>query len=379
MLSSSSEFQTDASHDLDLENPRHDPLEMPPSLFPPSPPGRGRALDAPMPRLPSHTRAFSHSSQPTFPGVHHHNTSLVSRHSHSDLEYLHNPCFDDDTADRYLPHSTTAVEEFLDESFMAAHILDFPTQCSTYKDSYHLSYPHSDSSVSSPEATGTTSSSSPPAEIFSTHSSPGYLMKDLPDGMETARPQSGFGRHPLSPHYFKPYGHNNYTETTYQDSLALPRPASFHESPMHQRTVNNWGYLPPTLPSISQNSRYTMPRLPSPPNSHHVNTFGQFPVAEDLRRWPQMFKINHVKKNGAKKQMMACLFCRERKIGCSRPPEDDPDQTCNQCARRKRKCEYPTESRRGQHTRNRLSSKKFLGLEDPKVLAVTPPKLPVTE
>ncbi|KAF8189534.1 hypothetical protein K438DRAFT_1471913, partial [Mycena galopus ATCC 62051] len=58
-----------------------------------------------------------------------------------------------------------------------------------------------------------------------------------------------------------------------------------------------------------------------------------------------------------KKQMLACLFCRERKIGCSRPPADDPDQTCNQCARRKRKCEYPTESRRGQHTRNRQSSK----------------------
>ncbi|KAJ7710417.1 hypothetical protein B0H17DRAFT_836472, partial [Mycena rosella] len=57
------------------------------------------------------------------------------------------------------------------------------------------------------------------------------------------------------------------------------------------------------------------------------------------------------KKTSAKKQMMACLFCRERKIGCCRPPEDAPDQTCNQCARRKRKCEYPTESRRGQHTR----------------------------
>ncbi|KAJ7897819.1 hypothetical protein B0H13DRAFT_1623358 [Mycena leptocephala] len=89
-----------------------------------------------------------------------------------------------------------------------------------------------------------------------------------------------------------------------------------------------------------------------------------------------MFKINQVKKVGAKKQMMACLFCRERKIGCSRPPEDAPDQTCNQCARRKRTCEYPTESRRGQHTRNRLSSKKFLGLEEAPLI---PPKLPGTE
>ncbi|KAK7035099.1 hypothetical protein R3P38DRAFT_2419123, partial [Favolaschia claudopus] len=52
-----------------------------------------------------------------------------------------------------------------------------------------------------------------------------------------------------------------------------------------------------------------------------------------------------------KKQLLACLFCRERKIGCTRPPEDVPDQTCNQCARRKRTCVYPTKSRRGQHIR----------------------------
>ncbi|KAJ7200208.1 hypothetical protein GGX14DRAFT_372421 [Mycena pura] len=48
---------------------------------------------------------------------------------------------------------------------------------------------------------------------------------------------------------------------------------------------------------------------------------------------------------------MACLFCRARKIGCIRPPENEPDQTCNQCLRRKLTCGYPTESRRGYHTR----------------------------
>ncbi|KAJ7121658.1 hypothetical protein C8R44DRAFT_920196 [Mycena epipterygia] len=88
-----------------------------------------------------------------------------------------------------------------------------------------------------------------------------------------------------------------------------------------------------------------------------------------------MFKINLVKKVGPKKQMMACLFCRERKIGCTRPAATEPDQTCNQCERRKRKCEYPKESRRGQHTRNRINSKKLLGLEEPKVNPVSPPKL----
>ncbi|KXN88961.1 hypothetical protein AN958_06523 [Leucoagaricus sp. SymC.cos] len=52
-----------------------------------------------------------------------------------------------------------------------------------------------------------------------------------------------------------------------------------------------------------------------------------------------------------KKLGLACLFCRERKIACGRPSESNPDQTCNQCARRMFKCEYPTESRRGQHKR----------------------------
>jgi hypothetical protein len=150
--------------------------------------------------------------------------------------------------------------------------------------------------------------------------------------MDTARPHSGFGRHPPSPHYPGSYGHHNHLDSMYHDSLVLPRPASYQDSFVHQRPVNNWGYPPPAppaaLPSISQNSRYTMTRTPSPSTSHLMNTFGQFPGPEDLRRWPHRFKINQVKKVGAKKQMMACLFCRERKIGCSRPPEDAPDQTC---------------------------------------------------
>lgn len=29
-----------------------------------------------------------------------------------------------------------------------------------------------------------------------------------------------------------------------------------------------------------------------------------------------------------KKQALACLFCRERKIACGRPPAHSPDQTC---------------------------------------------------
>ncbi|KAI9447137.1 hypothetical protein BJY52DRAFT_1127628, partial [Lactarius psammicola] len=52
-----------------------------------------------------------------------------------------------------------------------------------------------------------------------------------------------------------------------------------------------------------------------------------------------------------RKPAIACLFCRERKIACGAPPVGSADPTCNQCARRSRKCEYPTMSRRGLHKR----------------------------
>ena len=34
------------------------------------------------------------------------------------------------------------------------------------------------------------------------------------------------------------------------------------------------------------------------------------------------------KSNPDRKQTLACLFCRERKIACGRPPEGSPDDTC---------------------------------------------------
>ncbi|KAG5644302.1 hypothetical protein DXG03_008720 [Asterophora parasitica] len=47
------------------------------------------------------------------------------------------------------------------------------------------------------------------------------------------------------------------------------------------------------------------------------------------------------------KPIMACLFCRGRKIACGPPSKDSHDKTCNQCARRNLECTYPLENRRG--------------------------------
>ncbi|KAF8331211.1 hypothetical protein F5887DRAFT_998849 [Amanita rubescens] len=67
-----------------------------------------------------------------------------------------------------------------------------------------------------------------------------------------------------------------------------------------------------------------------------------------------VLKTIMMKRGGSeqKKQNLACLFCRERKIACGRPPEGSDDPSCNQCIRRSLECKYPTESRRGQHKRN---------------------------
>ncbi|KAF8134407.1 hypothetical protein EV363DRAFT_1116372, partial [Boletus edulis] len=62
----------------------------------------------------------------------------------------------------------------------------------------------------------------------------------------------------------------------------------------------------------------------------------------------------HTKRTLDKKPALACLFCRGRKIACGPPEPGSKDKTCNQCARRHLKCEYPSESRRGMRKRRSL-------------------------
>ena len=65
-----------------------------------------------------------------------------------------------------------------------------------------------------------------------------------------------------------------------------------------------------------------------------------------------------IKGKGAprKKLTLACLFCRERKIACSLPPEGGEERRCNQCVKRSRACQMPPGgSRRGQYARRKAT------------------------
>ncbi|KAJ7204553.1 hypothetical protein B0H12DRAFT_1035302, partial [Mycena haematopus] len=60
---------------------------------------------------------------------------------------------------------------------------------------------------------------------------------------------------------------------------------------------------------------------------------------------------------------LACLFCRDKKIACGSPAPAAKaiDRTCNQCARRRRECVYPIESRRGHHSRIKSLTQASVG------------------
>ncbi|KAJ7136786.1 hypothetical protein C8R44DRAFT_362779 [Mycena epipterygia] len=82
-------------------------------------------------------------------------------------------------------------------------------------------------------------------------------------------------------------------------------------------------------------------------------------------------KFSHAKAGGrTKKQALSCFFCRERKIACGRPEEGkdglggggNGEGSCNQCARRKIPCNYPTVSHRGQHSRIKSAARKGGGV-----------------
>ncbi|KAJ7664596.1 hypothetical protein DFH06DRAFT_1324138 [Mycena polygramma] len=233
--------------------------------------------------------------------------------------------------------------------------------------------PLSDTVGSSPDPSGTSSGSSP----RDVPASPDYFAAEPP--IATDMPHSYFlpGQYSDPPLYLpsNPCHQEVYTQYLDKSLMTSTYFRSAQESDSSQPRLH-WD-VPPTpsysmLPSISQSRRTGVPqaRLTSQSQSQQFATVSgvrQFPTIEELRHWPQVF--NREMNVTSKKTILACLFCRERKIGCVRPAEDEPDQTCNQCLRRQKICEYPKESHRGHHTRRRRSIK-------PRVSPVVPRALP---
>ncbi|EMD36668.1 hypothetical protein CERSUDRAFT_114621 [Gelatoporia subvermispora B] len=132
-------------------------------------------------------------------------------------------------------------------------------------------------------------------------------------------------------------------------------------------------YPRPELLSDSTGSSASTSGLASCSPSHSPDTvipsvFGQVPMSldeipiadRDIKPGQSIFKLNTAsadKEPVKKKPIMACLFCRERKIACGPALPGNQDQRCNQCARRSLHCVYPKESRRGQHKRGPRAAK----------------------
>ncbi|THG99702.1 hypothetical protein EW026_g2699 [Hermanssonia centrifuga] len=87
--------------------------------------------------------------------------------------------------------------------------------------------------------------------------------------------------------------------------------------------------------------------------SHSSIVIGDETSDFEETRGQSIFKLDilGVPKEPKKKPIMACLFCRDRKISCGPPLPGQEDQRCKQCIRRNQQCEWPKESRRGQHKR----------------------------
>ncbi|KAJ7157697.1 hypothetical protein C8R43DRAFT_404981 [Mycena crocata] len=314
-------FQHEMYDDSDQGSGQDDFNDVPPLLLTPTVllANRGRELEVAINGGHTDTRTFISSPQPTYDrGVDEHVLLRPVKE-----EFPQDPRnFHEGYGNHHNLHPQTTQPDYMVDPYMASNL-------------QHPSCQQSQAYTGMEEDVDTGFRHTGRPGIYSTHSSPGYLPHDLPTAISR-------------------FEHTRHHSGDYQGISHVPYHSGGRSS---FSSVSSWDTYPePPTPCRPSNIQ-SRPHSPS----HVFNAFGHYPPSGELRHIPQMFKIKTEKKksNGTKKQMMACLFCRERKIGCLRPPEDDPDQTCNQCARRDKKCEYPTESRRGQHNRNRAAKNPY--------------------
>ncbi|KII92715.1 hypothetical protein PLICRDRAFT_696024 [Plicaturopsis crispa FD-325 SS-3] len=101
---------------------------------------------------------------------------------------------------------------------------------------------------------------------------------------------------------------------------------------------------------------------------HHSSRDGRKSKSSPMRRPSRSASPRHLSplprlRVLEKKPMLACLFCRGRKIACGPPAPDSKDKSCNQCLRRNLTCEYPKESRRGMRKRKEDAAKDAVSMD----------------
>ncbi|KAG2341088.1 hypothetical protein BDR05DRAFT_965973 [Suillus weaverae] len=168
--------------------------------------------------------------------------------------------------------------------------------------------------------------------------------------------------HSVSPHQFQPYSPQDTTSHS-------PPPCSPHSATFLATSHRDASEAPMTVPSqsymfvevesstpafIHTNQQHYHSPNETPAHPHGGRTGTPYQRSPSPRGALRISPPPHPKRSMDKKPALACLFCRGRKIACGPPVPGSKDRTCNQCARRHLKCEYPLESRRGMRKRRSL-------------------------
>lgn len=133
-------------------------------------------------------------------------------------------------------------------------------------------------------------------------------------------------------------------------AMHTPSPYSPHTPAFLGTSHRDASEVPMTVPSQS----YMFVESESPSHTHCESSGSPRQRSTSPRSTLRLSPPPHQKRSMDKKPALACLFCRGRKIACGPPVPGSKDRTCNQCARRHLKCEYPLESRRGMRKRRSL-------------------------
>ncbi|KAN0141550.1 hypothetical protein V8E53_000012 [Lactarius tabidus] len=189
-----------------------------------------------------------------------------------------------------------------------------------------------------------------------------------------------------------PYGRPHHRQHTHDSFRLVADPAAYRgytspppsKRPLPLAIPDSLAYSPSTLMHTPLSSAFSSSDIGTPASSIRlvdstgVGSSSQAPapapsLAPNLKAGQGVLKLPSTKRSARRKPAIACLFCRERKIACGAPQGGSADPTCNQCARRSRKCEYPTMSRRGLHKRRDNSGSHPKESEDGTLVPFKPP------